>query len=141
MFLSVNFAVLVRESCSDPLEIVAERDLLAFLGQIDLAIDRLEIEPERFLLFALEDFQNFCLLVYFLLVDADQHQSLLLLLVGNNGEAVDGSISIEILLKIYSDLLLIPVLENHDEIPLLNDFVRFPGKHLLYPFLILPPQS
>lgn len=139
MFLGVNFAVLVGEPSPDPLEIVAKRDLLALLSEIDLAVDGLEVEAVRFLLLALEDLQNFCLLVHLLLVDADEHQSLLLLLVGNDGESIDGSAHIEILLKIYPDLLLIPLLENHDEIPLLNFLLRFTRKHLLYPLLIFPP--
>lgn len=79
--------------------------------------------------------------MHLLLIDANHNQSLFLLLVRYNSEAIVGAIEREILLEIDFYLLLVPILKNHNEIPFLNGLRGLTREGLLHPFLVPPPKG
>lgn len=140
LLLHVNLLVYGFQTSPDPFEVVAQMDVFPLLGQVDLLVDGLQVKPERFLGFSLQDLQLLGLFGHHVIRYFKQHQNLLLFFMRNDPELRSFCHRFHRLLEVALHLLPVPLFKNHDEVPPLNDFFRLTRKPFLDQVLIAFPN-
>ena len=139
LFLVVNFLILGRQSCSDPLEVVAKVDIFALLSQIDLPVDSFEVESEWLLLLSLQNLQYLSLIVNLFIRYFNENEDFFFGLMLNHFELClfDG---VHVFVKICFHLFFVPFLKDHDEIPIFKNLFGFTRESFLYPWFVFLPK-